>query len=128
MTTLAAELENDFAASGSEDEGSQPGSAEQEDGDVDAGLSGADVDMEDEADGASRFEPEDTDMLDESGRPIEAEEEKEARLQGSKKQKPTGQDLEGVSSFIKSMEPILEVSRLSSFDETTRLWFTNVEA
>lgn len=109
MATLVDELENDFAASGSEDEGSQQGSADGEAQDVNAGLNGGEVDMEDaESNGDNQLQ--DEEMLDESGRPIEAEEEKEARLQAPKKQNPTGQDLHGVSSFMKSMEPILEVS------------------
>lgn len=111
MATLVDELENDFAASGSEEEGSQQGSVDSEAQDVNVGLNGGEVNMEGaEIDGDK--EADDEEMLDESGRPIEAEEEKEARLHASKKQKPTGQDLEGVSSFIKSMEPILEVSPL----------------
>ena len=109
MATLADELENDFAASGSEDEGSQ---GDEMDGQAsvsrDLNGTGQEKDVEDAGDNG---DVEDTEMLDESGRPMEAEEEKEARLHGPvHRTQPQGKDMRSVQSFMKSMEPILEVS------------------
>ncbi|KAI9670570.1 MAG: U4/U6-U5 snRNP complex subunit prp31 [Alyxoria varia] len=107
MATLADELENDFAASGSEDEGSPINDSDSQEGVGDE--SGA-------ADGANlrgpmeRDEEEDTEMLDESGNIKEAEEEKAARLKSVKRQQGAGSDMQSVGNFMRSMDPVLEVS------------------
>jgi len=109
MATLADELQNDFADSGSE-RGDEV-DVEAEDGFgglAEKDLYGEDNDGEDEAmtDGDNNDEPK-VILLD------EAEEEEEARLQTEKAGQREHKDMRSVASFMRSMEPILEVSHIS---------------
>ena len=103
METLADELENDFAFSGSERSGSEEEHEPDQHQDQEDGVDSDDADRLDQ-DGVHG------DLLDEHGNAIEAEEEKESRLHGAKKLRGSGQQMQGVGKFMNSMAPVLEVS------------------
>lgn len=97
MATLADELENDFAASGSEDGDGQ------QNGDL--------MDLQDHDDDYS--ENDDASMHD-VGDTEEAEEERDFRIETDAKLRASGTvktGMESVSKFMKTMEPVLEVCR-----------------
>lgn len=108
MATLADELQNDFADSGSE-------RGDEDENEVANKVTGLapksvfdslyeeDEDDNMEANEDGDIEPKET-LLD------EAEEEEEARLQAETASQRDHKDMRGVASFMKSMEPILEVS------------------
>lgn len=109
MATLADELQNDFADSGSD-------RGEDVENDVDDTASGLNVrsaygimeEDEDDEDENMGEEPGDSEpkvvLLD------EAEEEEEARLNSDSVMGRESKDMRGVANFMRSMEPILEVS------------------
>jgi len=108
MATLADELQNDFADSGSE-RGDEV-DIEAEDGPsglAEKDLYGEENDDEDEAmeEDNNNDEPKIT-LLD------EAEEEEEARLQSEKAGRRDHKDMRSVANFMRNMEPILEVSHI----------------
>ena len=109
MATLADELHNDFLDSGSEgerhedDEGASTGSQDPptkyaRNGDLEMGDELREADADDMDDG------------DSDGLLGEAEEETEARLQRERKEQAAPKDMRSVATFVKSMEPVLEVS------------------
>jgi len=95
MATLADELQNDFADSDD------------------------DQDNDNDADNPSTIDPEldqhhDEHMSDDEPTLVlldEAEEEEDARLQADKSNSRDHKEMRGVASFMRSMEPILDVSR-----------------
>jgi len=106
MATLADELANDFLDGDSdiengEDDNNPEATGFTMLGPKDQSLA-VDQDMED-------LEAEDEDMEDTDALHDEAAEETEARLEQERKEQAP-QDMRSVSSFMKSLEPILEVS------------------
>lgn len=109
MATLADELQNDFADSGSEDEQARDDN-EEEDGSPDPfdgalGTNGTTTNRT-----ANEDSDEDEDDAHPDALPGEAPEETEARLKAQRKEKDGPSDMRKVADFMAKMAPILEVS------------------
>lgn len=98
MATLVDELQNDFADSGDEEELLDEQMAEDEDV-----ADGDDVQMTEDFAG-------------------EAEEETEARLEKERRAQNVPKDMQSVLRFVKTVEPVLEVSSsLSTCEQASSL-------
>lgn len=110
MATLADELQNDFADSGSENEAPQDQDGNESEDDE---LNGMRIDGDQNGD-VQKDGDEDENAAHPEGLPGEAPEETEARLKAQKRDTEQPADMRRVAKFTASMEPVLEVSHFSS--------------
>lgn len=120
MATLADELQNDFADSGSENEGQY-----EEGSDGDTAPQTGRRRSDEEQDGVME-EDGDEGAAHPEALPGEAPEETEARLKAQKRANEEPADMRKVSRFSAKMDPVLKVSHLLMSPARDRSAFTSL--